>query len=64
MAVTVWAAATRPAGRTPYILVFFCDNLGYGDIGPYGSTLHRTPNLDQLAKESRKFTHFYTAANV
>ncbi len=54
------SSATRP----PNFLVFFCDNLGYGDIGPYGSKLHRTPNLDQLAKESRKFTHFYTAANV
>lgn len=41
-----------------------CDNLGYGDIGPYGSTLHRTPHLDRLASEGRKFTHFYAAANV
>jgi arylsulfatase A-like enzyme len=58
-------AASASAGkRPPNIIVFFCDNLGYGDIGPYGSTLHRTPNLDRLAAESRKFTHFYTAANV
>ncbi len=44
--------------------MFFCDNLGYGDIGAYGSTQHRTPNLDRFAAESRKFTHFYAAANV
>jgi arylsulfatase A len=58
--VTAHAAPVRP----PNFLIFFCDNLGYGDIGPYGSKLHRTPNLDRLARESRKFTHFYTAANV
>ena len=57
-------ASGRPSGRAPNFVVFFCDNLGYGDIGPYGSTLHRTPHLDRLAKESRKLTHFYTAANV
>ena len=60
-AVAGLAAATA---RPPNILMFFCDNLGYGDIGPFGSTLHRTPNLDRLATQARKFTHFYTAANV
>lgn len=60
----VRAAPARPEGRSPNFLVFFCDNLGYGDIGSYGSKKHRTPNLDRLAAESRKFTHFYTAANV
>lgn len=58
------AQVAPPAGRPPNLLLFFCDNLGYGDIGAYGSTLHRTPHLDRLARESRKFTHFYTAANV
>lgn len=58
------AAPAAAADRPPNILMFFCDNLGYGDIGAYGSTLHRTPNLDRFAAESRKFTHFYAAANV
>src|SRR5688572_7730421 len=57
-------AQPAPAARPPNILMFFCDNLGYGDIGPYGSTLHRTPNLERFATQARKFTHFYTAANV
>jgi arylsulfatase A len=61
----IQASPTSSAdAERPNFLVFFCDNLGYGDIGPYGSTLHRTPNLDLLASQSRKFTHFYTAANV
>ena len=58
------AMAAQPGGRPPNVVIFFCDNLGYGDIGPFGSTLHRTPNLDRLAAEGRKFTHFYTSANV
>jgi arylsulfatase A len=61
---TTVVAPAAPAARPPNILMFFCDNLGYGDIGPFGSTLHRTPNLDQLATQARRFTHFYTAANI
>jgi arylsulfatase A-like enzyme len=56
--------AAKPEGRPPNVVIFFCDNLGYGDIGPFGSTQHRTPNLDRLAAEGRKFTHFYASANV
>lgn len=58
------AVAAGAGQRPPNIVLFFADNLGVGDIGAYGSTLHRTPNLDRLAQEARKFTHFYTAANV
>ncbi len=48
----------------PNFIVVFCDNLGYGDIEPFGSTLHRTPNLNRMAREGRKFTHFYVSAGV
>ena len=48
----------------PNFIVISCDNLGYGDIGPFGSTLHRTPHLDRMAREGRKFTHFYVTAGV
>lgn len=67
LALGAGAAIGHGAGasqRPPNVLVFFADNLGIGDIGPYGPTVNRTPNLDQLAREARKFTHFYTAANV
>ena len=37
------------------------DDLGYADIGPFGSTLHRTPHLDRMAKEGRRLTSFYAA---
>ncbi|MSU48605.1 MAG: arylsulfatase [Opitutus sp.] len=68
LVLLLWGALPATAqvspARPPNFLIFLCDNLGYGDIGPYGNMVHRTPNLDRLATESRKFTHFYTAANV
>ena len=50
--------------QKPNFVVIFCDNLGYGDIEPFGSTLHRTPNLNRMAEEGRKFTHFYVTSGV
>ncbi|PQO44062.1 sulfatase [Blastopirellula marina] len=54
------AAAERP----PNIVLFFVDNLGTGDVGCYGSQLHRTPNIDRLAAEGAKLTSFYVASGV
>ncbi|MCS7471048.1 sulfatase [Stieleria sp. ICT_E10.1] len=48
----------------PNFIVVFCDNLGYGDIQPFGSRLHRTPNLNRMATQGRKFTHFCVTAGV
>ena len=55
--------ATAEDGR-PNVIIIFCDNLGYGDIEPFGSTLHRTPHLNRMAREGRKFTHFCVTAGV
>jgi arylsulfatase A-like enzyme len=54
------AAAERPAN----IVLFFVDNLGNGDVGCFGSKLHRTPHIDRLAAEGTKFTSFYVASGV
>jgi arylsulfatase A len=51
-------AAGAAAGK-PNIVLIFIDDMGYGDIGPFGNTIHRTPNLDKLAAEGIKFTSFY-----
>jgi arylsulfatase A-like enzyme len=51
-------AATAPA-RPPNVVVIFIDDLGYGDIGPFGATKQRTPHLDRMAKEGMKLTSFY-----
>ena len=46
----------------PNIILVNCDDLGFGDLGCYGSTLNRTPTLDRMAQEGIKFTDFYMAA--
>lgn len=50
--------------KPPNIIIIFCDNLGYGDIEPFGSRLHRTPYLNRMAREGRRFTHFCVTAGV
>lgn len=64
--ISLPAFAEKEAAKNsqPNFIVIFCDNLGYGDIEPFGSTLHRTPNLNRMAEEGRKFTHFYVSAGV
>ncbi len=52
-------AAEKPA-RPNFILINI-DDLGYADIGPFGSKINRTPNLDTMAKEGRKLTSYYAA---
>lgn len=50
--------------RPPNIIFVYADNLGYGDIEPFGATTIRTPNLNRMAAEGRKFTHFCVTAGV
>lgn len=45
----------------PNFIVINIDDLGYADIGPFGSKLNRTPNLDRMAKDGCKLTSFYAA---
>jgi arylsulfatase A len=51
-------SATATA-RPPNVVVIFIDDMGYGDIGPFGATKQRTPHLDRMAKEGMKLTSFY-----
>ena len=48
----------------PNYVLIFCDDLGYGDLGCYGSKKNRTPQIDQLAKEGMRFTSFYSSSPV
>ena len=53
--------AAAPAGK-PNIVFILADDLGWADIGPYGSTFHDTPNLKRLADRAVRFTHYYAAS--
>lgn len=53
-----------PQTRPPNFVIILADDLGYGDVGIYGSTLLRTPNLDDLANAGAQFTSFYASAPI
>ncbi len=53
------AAETKPA--KPNFVVILVDDMGYGDIGSFGSKVNRTPNLDKMANEGMRLTSFYAA---
>ena len=48
----------------PNIILINCDDLGYGDLGCYGSEINKTPALDRMAEEGTLFTDFYVASPV
>lgn len=52
------------AAVPPNIILVLADDLGYGDVGVYGATLIRTPNVDRLAGEGVRLTDFYASSNV
>jgi arylsulfatase A len=72
LVVLLWAALTalpiraaNPANPAkPNFIVILCDNLGYGDLGCQGSSLHRTPHLDRMAAEGLRLSSFYVTSGV
>ena len=54
---------TQEAQKPNIVLVFF-DDMGYADFEPYGMTAIPTPNVNQLAQEGMRFTHFNAAQAV
>jgi arylsulfatase A-like enzyme len=67
MQLLLWVLLAADPGKgpdTPNIVVFFCDDLGYGDIGVNGAQGFRTPRIDRLAAEGRQFRSFYVAQPV
>lgn len=52
--------AAEPVVKPNFIIINI-DDLGYADVGPFGSKLNRTPNLDRMAVEGRKLSCFYAA---
>jgi len=60
--VTPLTAASR--ATSPNIVIIFCDDMGYADIGPFGAKGYQTPNLDRFAKEGIRFTNWHVSEAV
>ena len=56
--------AASADARPPNIVFFLVDDLGWSDVGCYGSTFHETPHIDQLAKEGMRFDNAYSTCHV
>jgi len=52
------------AAERPNLIWLMADDLGYGELGCYGQKVIATPNLDRMAREGMRFTHFYAGATV
>jgi len=71
MAILMFVAGTAAACQSqgsaaadnPNILLFYLDNVGYGDLGCYGNRKVKTPRIDRLASEGVRCTDFYVAAS-
>ena len=52
------------ADPRPNIIFILADDLGYGEVGCFGSKVIQTPNIDRMAREGVKLTQFYAGAPV
>jgi len=57
-------ANSHERSEKPNFIIIFCDDLGYADIEPFGSELHRTPNISTMASEGIRLTNFYSTCCV
>ena len=55
---------SSPAERPPNIVFIMADDLGYGELGCYGQTKIRTPNIDRIAAEGMQFSNAYSGCSV
>jgi arylsulfatase A-like enzyme len=58
------ATGSGDGQELPNFVLIVCDNLGYGDVGCFGSKQHRTPHIDRMAAEGMRFTDFYVTSGV
>lgn len=55
---------SKKSERPPNVVIFIVDDLGWSDIGCYGSDYYKTPNIDRLASEGMRFTNAYASCSV
>ncbi len=61
---TLATGRSDPADQPPNFVLIVCDNLGYGDVGCFGSKKHRTPHTDRMARQGMRLTSFYATSGV
>src|SRR3954462_7434478 len=61
LALTTASSALAADARRPNIVLFIADDLTWHDVGPYGGTDVRTPNIDRLPREALKFEWAFAA---
>jgi arylsulfatase A-like enzyme len=64
LSVFMAALVPKPVSKTPNIVLFFIDDMGYGDLSVTGALGYKTPNIDKLAAEGTRFTNFMAAQAV
>lgn len=57
-------AGAAAVSRTPNIVLIFCDDMGYADVGCFGAQGFTTPHLDRMAREGIRLTDFHVAQPV
>ena len=60
----IWIPVILSASEKVNVVLIFADDQGYGDLGCFGSEKIKTPHIDQMAREGRKFTNFMVASPV
>jgi arylsulfatase A len=60
LSLTMMGCGKKSLSSKPNIVFIMIDDLGYGDLGCYGSKLNRTPNINRLAKEGMRFTDYHS----
>ncbi len=63
-AALILSAGFANAAEHPNFILIYTDDQGWADVGVFGATDIRTPNLDRLASEGMRFTNFYVASPV
>lgn len=64
LAMVMPCSLARAAERSPNIIIFLADDLGYGDLACYGNPVIKTPNLDAFANQGLRLTQCYSASAV
>jgi arylsulfatase A-like enzyme len=64
LGILVGSGICPGADDRPNVVLIVADDLGWADLGCYGSKFHKTPNLDKMAAGGKRFTQAYSASPV